>query len=222
MFDTSLQDHFQMFGTSHLISGLIILISAFFVYYYREELREKKRYDFFRYLFVIVTIGQEVSLNIYRVILGEWEISTSLPLQLCGLAMIITSFILITGSKKAFNSTFLILLLGAALAILTPAVDKNYGFPHYRFFQFFLGHGMIVVNITFMLFVMGFINDIKYKYLFNNFVALMIFGSFNLFGEHPWYLLNIFLFGIPIFFHILYLPFFIRNRLVDKKELRTE
>ena len=168
--------------------------------------------------------------------MNEWVIATSLPLQLCGLAMIITSLILITENEKIFQSTFFIMMIGAFLAVVTPAVEKNFGFPHYRFIQFFVGHGMILVNFTFMLFVMEFQADIKYKHVLHNVVTLLALALFNLivnvitggnymylmgkpgentafdlFGEHPWYIINILLFGIPIFFHMFYAPFFIRD-----------
>jgi hypothetical integral membrane protein (TIGR02206 family) len=178
--------------------------------------------------------------------MGEWTLAESLPLHLCGLAMIITSYILFKESKKVFVNTFFILMIGATMAVLTPAVENDLGFPHYRYFQFFFGHGMIMINFTFMLFVMDFYKEIKYKHLLNNFFTVIIFAVFNLvvnlltggnymylmgkpgegtafdlFGEHPWYVINILIFGIPIFFHLFYVPFFVRNILNKKIELRT-
>ncbi len=246
MFNPDLENTFVMYSVSHLVTIFLAFFAVFLIIYFKEALKETKRFNFFRYLFVFLTIGQELSLNIYRVIVGEWTIAESLPFHLCGLAMIITSYVLITQNRKAFTNTFFILMIGAALAILTPAVENNLGFPHYRFFQFFFGHGMILVNFTFALFVMDFYKEIKYRHLLNNVYTVVILASFNLlvnlitggnymylmgkpgegtafdlFGEHPWYLINIFIFGIPIFFHILYIPFFIRNIYNKKRELQT-
>lgn len=244
MFNPDLAETFSNFTLAHLFVVLIVFLVVVLVYSYREKLKIKKNYNFFRYLLVIITIGQELSLNIYRVAMGEWMLETSLPFHLCGIAMIITSFILLTESKKVFVSTFFILMIGAMMAILTPAVEGGFGFPHYRFIQFFVGHGMILVNFTFMLFVMEFYKDIKYKHLLYNLVTVVVLGIFNyivnlltggnymylmgkpgpdtafdLFGEYPWYLLNIFLFGIPVLFHIFYIPFLIRNTVNHKREL---
>jgi hypothetical integral membrane protein (TIGR02206 family) len=236
MFDTDLENQFQIFSASHFVTILIVFFFVFLVYQYREKLKEKKYYNFFRYLFVVITIGQELSLNIYRMINGEWVIATSLPLQLCGLAMIITSLILITQSETLFQRTFFVMMIGAFMAIATPAIENDFGFPHYRFIQFFVGHGMILINFTFMLFVMDYHANIQYKHVLYNIVTLLGLAAFNyivniltggnymylmgkpgentafdLFGEHPWYILNIIVFGIPIFFHIFYTPFLIRN-----------
>lgn len=246
MFNQELEGTFTMFGLSHMIAVLVVFLAVIVVYLNKDKLKDEKYYNFTRYALIIITIGQELSLNVYRIIMGEWEIATSLPLQLCGMAMIITSYILWTESKKVFVSTFFILMIGATLAILTPAVENNLGFPHYRFFQFFLGHGMLLINFTFMLFVMDFYKEVRYKHLAYNLLTVIILATFtfivnvitggnymytmgkpgegtafDLFGEHPWYLLNIFLFGIPIFFHLFYIPFFVRNVRIKKKSLRT-
>jgi len=93
---------------------------------------------------------------------------------------------------------------------------------------------------------MGYSKCFRYKHLLNNFFVLLgiaffafflnllvdgnylyLMGkpgedtAFDLFGEHPWYIINIFLFGIPIFFHLFYLPFFIKNLIVKKSIIRT-
>lgn len=246
MFNEDLANTFTNFTLEHLIAVLVVFFVVFLVILNKEKLREKKIYNFTRYAFVAITIGQEFSLSIWRIIRGEWMLSTSLPFHLCGLAMIVTSYILITESKKVFQSTFFIMLIGATMAILTPAVEGGYGFPHYRFVQFFVGHGMILVNFTFMLFVMNYQKDIKYKHLLWNLGSVLIIfafdliinlltggnymylmakpgpnTAFDLFGEHPWYLINIFFFGIPILFHIFYFPFYLRNVIQNKKQLRT-
>jgi hypothetical integral membrane protein (TIGR02206 family) len=243
MFNQDLMNTFQVFSLTHLIVALIVFFLVFLVYFNRETLKEKKYYNFFRYLFVAITLGQELSLNIYRLEMGEWMISTSLPLQLCGIAMLVTSFVLITENKKVFQYTFFILMIGASLAIITPGIENNFGFPHYRFIQFFVGHGMILINITFMLFVMEFHKDFTYKLMLWNFATLMSLAiftfivnvvtggnymytmakpgegtAFDLFGEYPWYIINIFFFGVPIFFHLFYAPFFIRDWIVKRQE----
>ena len=122
------------------------------------------------------------------------------------------------------------------MALITPSIEFGFNFPHYRYFQFFTSHGLIVINFTFILFVMNFQENIRYKHLLNNFfvlagialvllpINLLVDGNymyllgkpgngtaFDLFGEWPWYLVNIFFFGIPIFFHLFYIPFFVRD-----------
>ena len=122
------------------------------------------------------------------------------------------------------------------MALLTPAIDYNLGFPHYRYFQFFTSHGLIAINFTFILFIFNYQKNIRYRHVLYNFVSLMVIAvvilgidllvdgnymylmgkpgegtALDIFGAWPWYILNIFLFGLPVFFHVFYLPFFIRD-----------
>lgn len=246
MFDPSLAGTFESYSPSHLIAVALIAIAITLVIVFREQLKTPILFNRFRIGLGVVILLQELSLNLYRIASGQWMLSTSLPLQLCGLAVLSSAYVLFSQDKKYFYYTFFVMMIGASLAVLTPAVEENLGFPHYRFFQYFFSHGMILVNFTFILFVMDYQKDMKYRYLLMNFVSLAGFALFNLvvdlltggnymylmgkpgpntafdlFGEHPWYLLNIFLFGIPIFFHLFYLPFFIRNRIVSYKTKRA-
>ncbi len=246
MFNKELEGTFQLFSLSHLMGVLVVLSLVSLVYYHRKTLKKDKYFNKVRMTLAILIILQEVSLNIYRITLGEWEISTSLPFQLCGLAVLMSAIVLLTQNKKVFLYSFFMMMIGATLALLTPGIEKQLGFPHYRFFQFFVSHGLIVINFTFILFVMGYVEDVTYKHLLYNFFTLVTIASlaaviniivdgnylylmrkpdgdtaFDLFGEWPWYLVNILLIGIPIFFHIFYLPFYIRNKLLQKNQLEV-
>lgn len=236
MFNENLKDTFFLFSEQHLLaSGFVFLIVALIILN-RSNLRNSKYFNHIRIGMAIFALSQELILNVYRVAMGEWSLSTSLPFQLCGLAVITSSLILITKSKKVFLNTFFIMMIGATMALLTPGIESSLGFPHFRFFQYFSAHGMIVINFSFVLFVMDYQKYVKYKTILNNFFTLAILAiimlginllvdgnymylmhkpygdtAFDLFGAHPWYLLNILLFGVPILFHVFYIPFFIRD-----------
>lgn len=247
MFSEEYANTFKIFSTSHLLSVFVVLFLVALVIIFRAKLREEKYFNFFRYMLVTITIGQEISINLWRIFMGRWDITTSLPFHLCGFGIMITSYLLITQNKKIFQSTYLILMIGAFMALVTPGILGGYGFPHYRFFQFFVSHGMIVINLVFMLFVMNYQEDFKYRHLLNNFLALLVFAvlglvinvitggnylylmakppgdtAFDLFGEHPWYLINIFFIGIPIFYHIFYIPFAIKDLIKRRKQITPQ
>jgi len=243
MFNADLENTFVNFSLQHGLAVLVVFSLIALIYLNKEKLKEEKRFNRWRYILAFLTIGQEISLNIFRIVNGEWSIQESLPLQLCGLGVILSATVMITKSKKIFVNTFFILMIGAVMAILTPALEDGLGFPHYRYFQYFTSHGLILLNFTFILFVMDYVNDFKYKHILNNFIVLLVIAifallidlitggnylylmekpgedtAFDLFGEHPWYIINIFIFGIPIFFHLFYLPFFLRKMRIKKLE----
>jgi hypothetical integral membrane protein (TIGR02206 family) len=236
-----------MFGTQHLIALLIIFSLAFAVFYFRDTLKSPKYFDKVRYILAAIILLQEVSLHIYRISFGLWDITTSLPLHLCSFGVLTSAYLLISNNKNVTKYIYLIAMLGAFMAVATPAVENNVSFPHYRFIQTFVSHGLIFVNYLFILVVMDHEKVITYKSLYYNFISLVVLAvvlygfntltgsnymylmgkpgegtAFDLFGEYPWYLVNIFFFGIPVLFHLFYVPFFVRDYLNKRNQLVTQ
>lgn len=216
---------------------LIIAMIVVAIVRFRRELRTAPAYRFFAKLLALAIIGQEILLNVYRFYEQELSLSESLPLHLCGISVMLTAYMLLTENRTVFLNTFFILMISALLALLTPAVDRNLGFPHFRFFQFFVSHGLIVINLTFLLFVSGYHRAIRYQHVFKNvfflirilpivFVVNILTGGnymflmekpgsntlFDYLGPHPWYLVVILTLAIPSSFHVFYLPFYFRHR----------
>lgn len=236
MFNESLSNTFVTFSLAHLIPVIIVFFIVFLIIYYKDELKQFKYLKALTVFMAIFTVGQEVLLNIYRLAMGEWMLSTSLPFQLCGLGVLTSSYLIVAKKEKLFQYVFFIMMLGAVLALITPGIENRLGFPHFRYLQFFASHGMIVINFVFMLFVYDYQKNFTYKHVYKNLVVLLGLAAimtvinlavdgnymytlakpdegtaFDLFGEWPWYLVNIFFIGIPITFHLFYAPFFIRD-----------
>lgn len=235
MFNEIYMNTFKMYSLSHLVALFIIFTIVAMIILYKTSIRKSKYLNQIAITLAVFTIIQELSINAWRLAFNEWSLGTSLPFHLCGLGVISSSYILVKKDETLFHHIFFVMLIGAFLALITPSIDGGYGFPHFRFIQFFLAHGMIVINFTFILFVYDYQRNFKYKFLLTNALALLIIAAimfplnllldgnylfllrkpgegtaFDLFGEWPFYLLNIFIFGIPIFFHIFYIPFFIK------------
>jgi hypothetical integral membrane protein (TIGR02206 family) len=123
--------------------------------------------------------------------------------------------------------------MGAIMALLTPDL-MNYGFPHFRFVEFFTLHGTIIVAVMYMTVVEGFRptwGSLGRVWVFTNlywlFCALVNsqIGSNYLYthgklptpslldvlGPHPWYLLSMELIGVALAL-LMYLPFALRDR----------
>jgi hypothetical integral membrane protein (TIGR02206 family) len=242
MFDDALAGQFYVFGFQHLLPLLMITVIVVAIILLRKRLRTPFMYRFFRKFLALAIINQEILLNVYRFNEQELSLTESLPLHLCGLAVILSAYMLLSENRTVFLNTFFILLVSAILALMTPAIHRNYGFPHYRYFQFFVSHGLIVVNLTFMLFVSRYYRAIRYRHIFKNVLVLIsitpiIFainaliggnymylmgkpGSNTLFdhlGPYPWYLVTILAFAIPSLFHIFYLPFYFWHKRLLKR-----
>lgn len=234
-------DTFDMFTWEHYTPVLLTLIVVFGIFYFRRSLIKSPYKYRIGVALAGITLGLEVLVNMWRIYAGAWSVSTSLPLHLCGLAVLTSSYVLIKRNQGVFNATFFIMLIGATLALVTPGIQGNWGFPHFRYFQFFAVHGMLVVNFAYLLFVYEYHKDFTYRYVWINALTLLMLAvilfpvnllldgnylflmakpgpntAFDLFGVWPWYLINIAWAGVPIFFHLFYLPFFLRNLRVKK------
>ena len=71
----------------------------------------------------------------------------SLPIHICGAAVFLTAWTLWKRSQYVYEIAYFWGLAGTLQAVLTPNLTE--GFPTYRFFQFFLAHGGIVVGVVF-------------------------------------------------------------------------
>jgi hypothetical integral membrane protein (TIGR02206 family) len=105
-----------------------------------------------RYIIASALILQEISLSVWRAYNGAWHPGTSLPLHLCGASIVLSAIMLINKNYTLFEINYFWGLGGAIQALLTPDIGM-YGFPHYRFFQFFTSHGLIIVAVLYMVFV---------------------------------------------------------------------
>jgi hypothetical integral membrane protein (TIGR02206 family) len=218
---------FELFSATHIAVLLILaLLNVLMVQWQRRTASPSVRRGF-RYALAAFLIGQEISYNLWRLANGMWSVGTSLPLHLCGAAILLSAVMLVNDSYALYEITYFWGFGGAIQALLTP--DSTYGFPHYRFFQVFLSHGAIVTASVYMTFVVGYrptLRSIWKTFLITNAYTGLI-ALFNLavggnylfichkpetpslldvLGPWPWYLLSLEVVGVAFFF-LFYAPF---------------
>ena len=226
-----LKGEFELFGTSHIVVLLtLVALNVLMVVWQRRVKRPAARRAF-RYALAALLIGQEISLNVWRLSTGEWSVGESLPLHLCGVAILLSAVMLVNDSYGIYELTYFWGFGGAIQALLTP--DSTYGFPHYRFFQVFVSHGAIVTASVYMTFVVGYrprLKSIWKTFLITNAYALVI-GLFNwavdgnylflchkpetpslldVLGPWPWYIVSLQGVGLAFFF-LFYAPFGVKD-----------
>lgn len=78
-----------------------------------------------------------------------------LPLHVCSALVWVGALGLVMRSYKIYEFMYFMGIGGALQALLTPDLGI-YGFPHYRFWQTYLSHGLIVTAAIYMTVVEGF------------------------------------------------------------------
>jgi hypothetical integral membrane protein (TIGR02206 family) len=233
---------FILFGREHLTAiGIIILFSVFVPVYVKKTFSQKAEYHF-RILLGILIWGQELALNLYRLICREWFFSNSLPFHLCGFAILLLPIMLFRKHYKLYEILYFWGLAGATQALLTPNIDV--GFPHFRFMQFFISHGLIVFTIIYSTVVWDYMPTLRSlaKASVLTLFLLIPIGLINIFtrgnyffiahkpdtssvldyfGPWPWYILPMIGMGVVMFF-VVYSPVGFRNKRKSRIHIRNK
>ncbi|MFZ3580152.1 TIGR02206 family membrane protein [Virgibacillus sp. DJP39] len=216
-------EYFTLFSMSHLIM-LAITIACIIVVY---SMRNSNHAFNIKYFVLFGLIGSELTLNLWYIFNGVWNVENTLPFQLCSISLYLSIFMLITEKFFLFEITFFLGIGGALQALLTP--ELYHDFPHYRYFHFFVAHIAIVLASIYMASVKKYKPTLKSVWkamLALNLIAIFVYiinqltgGNYmflswkpsnasliDYLGEYPWYLLSLEFVALTMFL-ILYVVF---------------
>jgi hypothetical integral membrane protein (TIGR02206 family) len=231
---------FQIYGVGHILALSLIMLFCFSFLYFRNiwNNEQKKR---FRYTLAIILFSNEVAWHVWAAYWDVWSTQTMLPLHMCSVVVWLTIYMLITRSHKLYEISYFLGIGGAMQALLTPDIT-GYGFPHFRAFNSFLAHGLLVAVPIYMTLVEGFrptLQSLRRIFIWTNIYMVFVFllnlmiGSNYLFIAYkpdfptlldllapwPWYIMELEAVAFLIFL-ILYLPFWIRDvRTKDQRNM---
>ena len=218
----------DLYSAPHIAAiSLILAFCAALILCRKKLQKEAVGYRFAAILAVIISF-QQILLYVWYTCSGEWSISWTLPIQLCDMSIFLCVLVLTTKNKYLSELLYFWGLGGATQALLTPDIG-NYSFPHFVFYQFFAGHGLIVLTCLFIIFVNRFrptLKSVIRTFIITNLYASVIIpvnaltggnylflrykpqsGSImELLGPWPWYILWLEAVAIIVFL-LLYLPF---------------
>lgn len=133
---------FVAYGPSHLIVLAIFAVGVVILTMLGRSLRGTDGADKFSKAFALAIIAVTVPLQILQFLPGEWNLQTSLPLQLCDFAWVIAAYALWTRNLLATTITYLWGITLTSQGMLTP--DLNSEFPEARFLMFWGMHLLII------------------------------------------------------------------------------
>ncbi len=219
---------FRLFGPAHLIAvSIIIAINLSFLWLRPVSARHLQ--ILCRNGLIGVWLVNEIVRHIWLWRTGLWTIQTSLPLHLCPLTGYLGVILLFTGNVWLYEFVYFMGVSANGISLFTPDLDR-YGFPHYKFFLFFIGHGLpltmalyitivagyqpasftaivrIFVEINIVMLCVGIVN----AFIGSNYIFLArkpeTFSLLGVLGPWPWYIAGMEIVGWIACF-LLYLPF---------------
>jgi hypothetical integral membrane protein (TIGR02206 family) len=221
---------FELFSGSHLTAIIVSVGCMMGLYKCRNHVQGSMK-SLLKWVLIILLVLSEVSYQIWYIINDHWDVTINLPLQLCSLSLYLCTIMLISKSYRIFEISFFASMAGAFIAIVTP--ELFFGFPHFRYFQFFLAHGTIVLACLYMVWIEGYrltFGSLVRAFLALNGIAVIAYAvnkmvganymflmhkpynasPIDFLGEYPWYLLSLEGVSFLIFF-ILYAPFIVHR-----------
>jgi hypothetical integral membrane protein (TIGR02206 family) len=219
----------------------IVLLNIFLVWHFKRA-PESARHAA-RWTIAIVLWLNEIGFHVWKASIGQWTIQEMLPLHLCSVLVWVGSLALVTKNYKVYEFMYFMGIAGTMQALLTPDAGI-YGFPHYRAFQTFIAHGLIITAPIFMTLVDGYrptwgsygrVVLWMNVYMVIVFVINQLIGSNYLFIAHkpetasildmlppwPYYIAYIEVIGLVLCL-ILYIPYIIKDGRHQKVRLETQ
>ncbi|AST91517.1 MULTISPECIES: YwaF family protein [Sutcliffiella] len=223
-----------IFSTTHIFVLIIILLAVVALYLFRNSPFITR---YVRWFILFLLIISELSLNVWYLSMNVWNVKDTLPLQLCSISLYLCCWMMLTKQKIILEVVYFLGIGGAIQALLTP--ELFYGFPHFRFIQFFLAHSMIILAILYMIWVEKY--RISFSSLWKAFIslqciALIVYvinivtgGNYmflmgkpanptllDMLGPYPIYIIFLEL-VVFIIFLLLYLPFRMTKKYEEKR-----
>ncbi|WP_245805800.1 TIGR02206 family membrane protein [Bacillus alkalicellulosilyticus] len=218
---------FEMFSVSHFMVVVLLVACSLLLFFYRFKIRHTKTSSFIKYSLVFLLVVSEVSFQLWYVVHGHWTIRNNLPLQLCSISMYLATFMLFTKNKTVTEITFFFGIGGAVQAMVTP--ELFYGFPHFRFFHFFIAHIAIILACLHMVWIHQFrptYKSVLKAMLALNLIAVFVFiinklldtnymflaqkprnpTIIDVLGPYPWYILSLEVIAF-VLFNLIYFIF---------------
>jgi hypothetical integral membrane protein (TIGR02206 family) len=137
---------FRFLSVEHIITlGLVLFFAVCIVLFFGKKRNAEMR-PYVGLLLVSILWINEIAYHIYWSAIGAWTPSGTLMFHMCGFSLMIMPIALLT--RKMRLRKYLI-EGGAVQALITPDIGVH-GFPEFRFFQFMIVHGIIVINALFL------------------------------------------------------------------------
>lgn len=202
---------FQLLSASHLVILALFFLVSIGLFLIRNKLKRKQR-NYSEFGIAIVLIFIESVYHFWMFYNDSWNVSQSLPLELCNISLILTILLLLTKKKVIYEIVLFTSLLGASQALFSPSL--NYAFPHFRFFHFFFTHSIVIWVSLYFTWVKGYrptIWSVMKVFIFLNvllpiimFINRIADGNYmflsqkpespsilDFLGPYPWYILSL-------------------------------
>lgn len=153
--------NFKPWSLAHFIPLILLCLGIFFLYFFRNKIRNNKHEENIRYAIAVTMLLFEMSYFWRLLYVGSGDPSktnllTKLPLQVCEWTCILGSIMLMKKSKNLCDICFYVCLSAGILPLLFPAVISTTGPTYFRYYQYWAEHIIPILAVFYMVFVHGY------------------------------------------------------------------
>jgi hypothetical integral membrane protein (TIGR02206 family) len=146
---------FRSWTTEHLAPIAVIVVISFTL---GLLARRRGYYDRIAIVVSLVLWTNELVYQVYWFLADGWAAPTALMIQMCGLSILLLPLAHFVQRREARQFLFDILYFwgigGAIQALFSPDIGAN-GFPAFKYFSFFVSHGLIIASTTILAIASG-------------------------------------------------------------------
>lgn len=183
--ETDQVDKINLFGLSHIFLLLSTLAIGIFMYIKREQLKQWKWKEKFRYVLAALFFVNMLFLYLFFILKGVYSWKLHLPLHLCFISGYLLMYVLITGNQKLFRAVYFFTWVGPLPAMIWPNTPMRA--DRFLSYQFVISHHILLLAGLYCLFVLEYpvtFKDIKRAFLLGNIIFVSVFVFNNLFGTN--------------------------------------
>lgn len=141
-------DRFEAYGPSHLTVLAIFAVGVVVVVVAGRRVRGRPSEQAVRRGVAVALLAVTVPLQILQLTPDEWDLQTSLPLQLCDLGWMFAAHALWTRNRLSATITYLWGVTLTTQGMITPDIEST--FPQLRFLMFWGMHLIVVWSAIFL------------------------------------------------------------------------
>ena len=142
---------FQFLGVPHISALVLTIVLPIALSVLVRKIDSPVGANVVCYLLAVILLVNEIGVWIYRATTVQSFsvfVQNHLPLHICGIVVFIVMFVLLRRNQALYEIAYFWGIVGTLNAVFTPQLEV--GFPHYRFFQYFIAHSGIVVSVLFV------------------------------------------------------------------------
>lgn len=159
---------FYEFSIQHLIAFVIFaVIPIFFLYLFKGKLNDWRYERQFAIFVGVFGLAIELLQYFWHYYGGQTDWRQIYPTTLCGLTIYISSIAMIS-CNKYLSSIVYFYSYGAFFSFLLPGLE--FGFNRFRFYAYFVIHGLILFNTAYLILIRGI--KVDKKAMIHSFILL--------------------------------------------------